>query len=67
MPALMVMAASQPFGLAALGIAVAVRGTPIPGDEVALTVDPLRSGAPGGSWNVNKIKYKNGGPIVATQ
>ena len=35
MSALMVMAASQPFGLAALGIAVAVRGTPIPGDEVA--------------------------------
>jgi len=35
MPALMVLAASQPFGLAALGIAVVVRGTPIPGDEVA--------------------------------
>ena len=35
MPSLMVMAASQPFGLAALGIAVAVRGTGIPGDEVA--------------------------------
>jgi len=26
----------------------------------------LRSGAPGGSWNVNKIKYKNGNPIVVT-
>jgi drug/metabolite transporter (DMT)-like permease len=35
MPSLLVMAASQPFGLAALGIAVAVRGTGIPGDEVA--------------------------------
>lgn len=35
MAPLMVMAASQPFGLVALGIAVAVRGTPIPGDEVA--------------------------------
>lgn len=34
LPSLLVMAASQPFGLAALGIAVAVRGTPIPGDEV---------------------------------
>ena len=34
-PSLLVMAASQPFGLAALGIAVAVRGTGIPGDEVA--------------------------------
>jgi drug/metabolite transporter (DMT)-like permease len=35
LPALMVLAASQPFGLAALGIAVAVRGTGIPGSEVA--------------------------------
>src|SRR6185437_14019900 len=35
LPSLMVLAASQPFGLAALGIAVAVRGTRIPGDEVA--------------------------------
>lgn len=35
LPSLMVMAASQPFGLAALGIAVAVRGTGIPGDAVA--------------------------------
>ncbi|HEY3551977.1 MAG TPA: DMT family transporter [Gaiellaceae bacterium] len=35
LPSLMVLVASQPFGLAALGIAVAVRGTGIPGDEVA--------------------------------
>jgi drug/metabolite transporter (DMT)-like permease len=35
LPALTVMAASQPFGLAAMGIAVAVRGTGIPGDDVA--------------------------------
>jgi drug/metabolite transporter (DMT)-like permease len=35
MPALIVMAASQPFGLAALALAVVVRGTGIPGDEVA--------------------------------
>jgi drug/metabolite transporter (DMT)-like permease len=35
MPALVVMAASQPFGLAALAIAVAVRGTAPPGPEVA--------------------------------
>jgi len=34
MPSLLVMATSQPFGLAALGLAVAVRGTGIPGDEV---------------------------------
>jgi drug/metabolite transporter (DMT)-like permease len=35
LPSLFVLAASQPFGLAALGIVVAVRGTGIPGDEVA--------------------------------
>jgi drug/metabolite transporter (DMT)-like permease len=35
LPALTVMAASQPFGLAALAIAVAVRGTGVPGDDVA--------------------------------
>jgi drug/metabolite transporter (DMT)-like permease len=35
LPTLTVLAASQPFGLAALGIAVAVRGAAIPGDEVA--------------------------------
>jgi len=35
MPALLVMAASQPFGLAALAVAVAVRGTGPPGPEVA--------------------------------
>jgi hypothetical protein len=37
-----------------------------PGDELQMMVDPLRSGAPGGSWNVNKIKYKSGDPIVAS-
>ncbi len=35
LPTLTVLAASQPFGLAALGIGVAVRGTGIPGPEVA--------------------------------
>jgi drug/metabolite transporter (DMT)-like permease len=35
LPSLTVLAVSQPFGLAALGIAVAVRGTGIPGDQVA--------------------------------
>jgi hypothetical protein len=37
-----------------------------PGDEVQMTIDPLRSGAPGGAWSVNKIKYKNGNPIAVT-
>ncbi len=35
LPALTVLAVSQPFGLAALGIAIVIRGTGIPGDEVA--------------------------------
>lgn len=35
LPALTVMAASQPFGLAALAVAVAVRGSGPPGPEVA--------------------------------
>ncbi|HEX6951236.1 MAG TPA: DMT family transporter [Gaiellaceae bacterium] len=35
MPSLMVLAASQPFGLAALAVAVAVRGSGPPGSEVA--------------------------------
>ena len=35
------------------------------GDELVVKVDPLRSGAPGGSWNVSKVKFKNGDPIVA--
>ncbi len=35
MPALSVLALSQPFGLVALGIAVAVRGTAPPGPDVA--------------------------------
>jgi len=35
LPALIVLAVSQPFGLAALGLAVSARGTAIPGDEVA--------------------------------
>jgi hypothetical protein len=37
------------------------------GDEVRVTVEPLRSGAPGGAWNVNKIKYKDGQPIAVTR
>jgi hypothetical protein len=36
-----------------------------PGDELKMTIEPLRSGAPGGAWNVNKIKFKSGDPIVA--
>jgi hypothetical protein len=34
-----------------------------PGDQLRLMVEPLRSGAPGGTWNVNKVKFKDGRPI----
>ncbi len=37
-----------------------------PGDELQMTIEPLRSGAPGGAWNVNKIKFKDGQPIVVS-
>jgi hypothetical protein len=35
-----------------------------PGDELVLKVDPLRSGAPGGSWNASKSKFKDGKAIL---
>jgi hypothetical protein len=37
-----------------------------PGDEIELTIEPLRSGAPGGSWNANRTKFKGGQPIVVS-
>jgi hypothetical protein len=35
-----------------------------PGDELQIKVDPLRSGAPGGAWKVDKVKFRNGDPVV---
>jgi hypothetical protein len=35
-----------------------------PGDELVLTIDPLRSGAPGGSWSLAKTQFKGGKPIA---
>jgi hypothetical protein len=35
-----------------------------PGDELRLTVEPLRSGAPGGVWHARKTTYKDGRPIA---
>jgi hypothetical protein len=35
-----------------------------PGDEVRMTVSPLRSGAPGGAWEILKTKHKDGSPIT---
>jgi Family of unknown function (DUF6152) len=35
-----------------------------PGDEIQLRIAPLRSGAPGGAWLTQKIKFHDGRPIV---
>jgi hypothetical protein len=35
------------------------------GDELNMTIQPLRSGAPGGAWGTNKIKYRDGKPVVS--
>jgi hypothetical protein len=35
-----------------------------PGDELKMTIDPLRSGAPGGSWSEKKTSFGSGQPVV---
>ena len=34
------------------------------GDELKMTIDPLRSGAPGGSWSEKKTSFSSGQPVV---
>ncbi len=34
------------------------------GDQLKMTIDPLRSGAPGGSWSEKKTNFSSGQPIV---
>ena len=34
------------------------------GDELKMTIDPLRSGAPGGAWSEKKTQFSSGQPIV---
>ena len=34
------------------------------GDEIKITIDPLRSGAPGGAWTAQKTNYPDGRPVV---
>ena len=36
-----------------------------PGDELILKIEPLRSGAPGGSWALVNTRFKDGHPLVA--
>jgi Family of unknown function (DUF6152) len=52
-----------PGGLARDGITA--KSLP-PGTELKMTIDPLRSGAPGGAWNLQKTKLKDGSPVVPT-
>jgi hypothetical protein len=35
------------------------------GDELKMTIDPLRSGAPGGAWSEKKTQFLSGQPIVS--
>ena len=37
-----------------------------PGDELNMKIDPLRSGAPGGAWNVKNTKMKDGKAVTET-
>jgi len=37
-----------------------------PGTQLKMTIDPLRSGAPGGAWSVQKTKLMDGSPVTAT-
>jgi hypothetical protein len=37
-----------------------------PGTELKMMIDPLRSGAPGGAWAVQKTKLKDGSPVAGT-
>src|SRR5260370_24675064 len=36
-----------------------------PGDQLHLTIDPLRSGAPGRAWTVHRIKFIDRKSVVA--
>ena len=36
-----------------------------PGDEVKVTINPLHSGAEGGSYQPMQVKFKDGRPVVA--
>jgi hypothetical protein len=38
-----------------------------PGDELRLTVEPLRSGAHGGAWHTRSTTYKDGTPVAVNR
>jgi Family of unknown function (DUF6152) len=39
------------------------RETISPGDQIKIKVAPLRSGAPGGWWTIDKINFRDGRPV----
>jgi hypothetical protein len=34
------------------------------GDQIKLSIDPLRSGAPGGAWTGQRVTFSDGRPVV---
>ena len=34
------------------------------GDQIKLSIDPLRSGAPGGAWTSQRVTFSDGRPVV---
>jgi Family of unknown function (DUF6152) len=36
-----------------------------PGEEIVVRVNPLRSGAPGGSYQAPQVRFRDGRPVVA--
>lgn len=38
-----------------------------PGEEIVLKINPLRSGAPGGSYQAPQVRFKDGRPVVAAR
>jgi hypothetical protein len=39
------------------------RETISPGDQIKIKVAPLRSGAPGGWWTIDKVNFRDGRPV----
>ena len=39
------------------------RETVSPGDQIKIKVAPLRSGAPGGWWTIDKVNFRDGRPV----
>jgi hypothetical protein len=38
-----------------------------PGDELQITVEPLRNGAPGGVWHARTTRHRDGTPIAVNR